>query len=42
MKKFYNGEFKFDLHYEEPFEITQKKLIDSILLFVKHANKIYE
>ncbi len=41
MKNFYSGEYKYDLLYEEPFEITQKKLIDSIPLFNQHAKKLH-
>ena len=40
MRNFYSGEYKYDLIDEEPFEVTQKRLIDSIPKFIEHAKKM--
>jgi hypothetical protein len=40
MKNFYSGEYEYDLIDEEPFEVTQKRLLDSIPGFIAHAKKM--
>lgn len=40
MKNFYSGEYEYDLIDEEPLDITQQRLIDSIPAFIAHAKKI--
>lgn len=39
MRNFYSGEYKYDLIDEEPFEVTQKRLLDSIPKFLEQAKK---
>lgn len=40
MKNFYSGEYLYDLIDEEPLEVTQKRLIDSIPQFVEYAKRL--
>lgn len=40
MKNFYSGDYLYDLIEEEPMEVTQKRLVDSIPQFVEYAKRL--